>query len=68
MLQAAHWGDALRGHGPGPLQGRQIENEQVVEPVLAITASKDEHHVFNDTGRVELAHRRLASDDRRNVE
>ena len=68
MLEAPNWGDSLRLHGPAPLEIDQVQNEQIVEPVLAVSSTEDEHHVLDDAGCVELAHRRFAADDAGDVE
>lgn len=67
VLQSACRGSALSGYRATPFQAIQIQNEKVVEPRLAITATKDIHLVVNDAGRVELPHRSGAPDDAWNV-
>jgi len=58
----------LSSYRSRPLQGRQVKDKQVIEPVLSITATEDKHHVFNDASCVELAHWCLAPNDAWNVE
>ena len=51
-----------------PLEIVEIKNKQVVQPVLAITATKYKHHVLDDTCSVELPHGRFPANDAGNVE
>ena len=68
VLKPADGCGTLCGHGPAPLETEQVENQQVVQPELAIAATKDKHLVVDDAGGVELAHGCLAADDGRYVE
>ena len=68
MLKSASRRYALRAHRPAPLKAVQVEDQQVVEPELAIATTEDVHLVFNDAGGVELSHGGFAPDYARDVE
>lgn len=68
MLKSSDGCNSLCLDRPTPLKIDEVENEQVIEPVLAVTSSEHEHHVFDDASSVELTHGGFASDDARDVE
>jgi hypothetical protein len=68
VLQSTNRGDSLSGDGPTPLEAIEIEDQQVVEPELAIASAEHEHLVIDDAGGVELSHGSLSTDDAGYVE
>ena len=68
MLKPPDGCDSLRLNRPAPLKVDEVEDEQVVEPVLAVASTEHKHHVFDDAGSVELAHWSLAAYDAWDVE
>jgi hypothetical protein len=63
VLQSTHGSDSLSGDGPTPLEAIEIEDEQVVEPELAVATTEHKHLVIDNAGGVELSHRGLSADD-----
>ena len=68
MLKPPNGCDSLRLNRPTPLKIDEVEDEQIVEPVLAITSTENEHHILDDAGCVELTHWGLTTYDARDVE
>lgn len=68
VLEPAIWCESECFDGPTPLELVEVKHEQVVEPELAVAASKDEHLIVDDTRSVKLTHWCLAFDDAWNVE
>jgi len=51
-----------------PLKALQVQDQELIEPVLAVSTSKHKHLVVDNGRCVELPHRSFASDDGRDVE
>ncbi len=68
MLQTAVGSLAVGGHGATPLKAVQVQDEQLIEPVLAVSTSKHVHLVVYDACGVELPHGGFSSDDAGDVE
>jgi len=68
VLKSAVRSLALSLDGSTPLEGVQIQDEELIEPILAIASAENEHLVVDDTSRVELPHGCFASDDAGDVE
>ena len=68
MLKPPDRRNSLRLYWSAPLEVDEVEDEQVIQPVLAVSSTEDKHHVLDYTGGVELSHGCLATDDARNVE
>ena len=67
VLKTADWCNSLRGNGPRPFKRRQVEDEKIIKPVFSITTAEYKHHILDYAGRMELAHGRLTSNNRRYI-
>jgi hypothetical protein len=67
MLQSTVRSLALSGNWSTPFKGVEVENKQLIQPVLAIASSENIHLVVDDTSRMELPHWRLTSYNARNI-
>jgi len=68
VLQSSIRSSTLCGHWSTPFKANQIEDEKFIQPVFAVSTSKDKHLVVDDARSVELAHRCLSPDDVGDVE
>ena len=68
MLKSSVWSLALSSNRSTPFEAIQIENEQLIEPVLAIAATEDVHLIVDYTGGMELSHWGFTSDNAGDVE
>ena len=68
MLQPPDRCNSLRLYWSAPLEIDKVEDEQVIQPVLAVSSTEDEHHVLDYAGGVELSHGRFAANDARDIE
>jgi len=62
VLQTTGWAKSIRLDSSTPFKVNQIENQEVVEPGLAVATTENKHVVANDTRGVELAHRGFTLD------
>lgn len=67
MLQSASGSDSVGLNRSGPLQIKQVKNEQVIEPGLAVAAAEDKHQIVDDACSVELPHRGFPYDHAWNI-
>ena len=68
VLKSTNWSDSLCCDRTTPLETIKIKDEEIIEPKLAITTSKDVHLVVNYARGVELSHRSFSSDNTWNIE
>lgn len=67
MLKTPVWCNSKCFNWPTPLELLEVKHEQVIEPELTITTTKDKHLVVDDARSVELTHWSFSSDDAWNV-
>ena len=68
MLETSVGSLAMSRYGAAPLEAVQVQDEQLIEPVLAVTTSKHVHLVVDNARSVELPHGRFSPDDAGDVE
>ena len=68
MLKPPDRRNSLRLYWSAPLEVDEVEDEQVIQPVLAVSSTEDEHHVLDYAGGVELSHGCFAANDARDIE
>ena len=68
VLQATVRSLSMSCDWSAPLKALQVQDQELIEPVLAVSTSKHKHLVVDNGRCVELPHRSFASDDGRDVE
>ena len=68
MLKSSNWSNSLCCDRTTPLETIKIKDEEIIQPKLTITTSKDVHLVVNYARGVELSHRSFSSDNAGNIE